>query len=251
MYDDIFTVAPPADLTLSARLRKLKKAFSDASAAFQKYQRENDIYRSRNVTPYNHHSPRFIVPALVSAEKALQDAETAAVQAGKPLPDKDEFLGPVKAAVAEYERMTPALRRAVTLAQREFSEALYAELATVGRSEMDKATKAHQDYVKALEAAEEAKARLGHAVDNFSWVVSAGAIGRSVWKGWGDGNHNEAWEVLPNGLLSYAAAERLGFINYDLVNVPGLIEDKPTKDDSETVMTNVRTETVWNPGNYH
>ncbi|GAA4942231.1 hypothetical protein GCM10023238_05070 [Streptomyces heliomycini] len=59
--------------------------------------------------------PRYSALALEEAKKELREAEIAAVGAGKPLPDKDEFLAPVRAKMDDYDRTVPALK---ALAQR-------------------------------------------------------------------------------------------------------------------------------------
>ncbi|MFE4581289.1 hypothetical protein [Streptomyces chartreusis] len=216
-YDANFATEPPADLPTSAKVRTLRKTWRDAEAKLSDYQRENSRYAQRKtlnaLDQYVTH-----VPAMQDAEQELREKELAAVEAGKPLPDKDAILAPVKAKVDEYARTVPALRKLVDKAQREWSDALKAEAVSTGLKVAAKAAEAREEWQRLYEAALAAREDLERQGALFSWVATAGSVETLPLEGASAGNQAEAWELSEDGRLTTEAAIQLGFEGIALVD---------------------------------
>lgn len=223
-YDANFATDPPADLPLSPKVKSLRKAYQDAQEAHEKYVQENSRYCTRDVTLIWEATPRYSCTALEEAKRGLKDAEIAAVEAGKPLPDKDEFLAPVKAKMDEYDRTVSALKVLTAKAKDAYSAALFDELKSMGLKEAEKAAKARDEWEKAWKAAMDARATLERHATLFTWCVSAGGMDEHPMTGRAD--NLAYWELTEDGRLKYESAVALDF--YDsFVKVEGLIEPDP------------------------
>ncbi|MFF0789082.1 hypothetical protein [Streptomyces spiralis] len=225
-HDASFATEPPVDLPLSTKVKALRKAYQDAEEAYTKYRQENAAYAARNVTREYDSKSRYEIPALIAAERELRELEIAAVAAGKPLPDKDRILGPVKAKADEYARTVPALRTLADKAKREYFDALKDELVTMGLKEAQKAAKARQEWESAYNAAMEAKASLERHSGLFTWCVSQGDMETAPRTGHSQGDNLERWELNSDGMLTWEASQALDYLDW-LVKVPGLIEPNP------------------------
>ncbi|MFE7238215.1 hypothetical protein [Streptomyces sp. NPDC057580] len=225
-YDANFATEPPADLPLSSKVKNLRKAYQDAEAACERYAQENSRYRSRDVRRIGESKPRYISAALEEAKRELREAEIAAVEAGKPLPDKDEFLAPAKAKADEYDRMASALKVIAQKAKQAYSNALHGELQTMGLKEAEKAAKARDEWERAYRAMAAAKATLDLHAGLFTWCVTAGDMDVHPRTGHSQGENLESWELTEDGRLKFEAAKALDYFD-NLVKVGGLIEPDP------------------------
>ncbi|WP_405696056.1 hypothetical protein OHA99_14330 [Streptomyces coelicoflavus] len=225
-YDTNFVTEPPADLPLSPKVKNLRKAYQDADKANTSYAQENARYRTQNVALVGEIKPRYSSLALEEAKRELKETEIAAVEAGKPLPDKDEFLAPVKAKMDEYRRTVEALKVLAAKAKQEYSNALFGELKTMGLKEAEKAYTARQDWEKAWKAMVAAQATLEMHASLFSWCVTAGGYDVYPSKGDSQGERLEYWEITDDGRLKFESAKALDFYD-NMVKVDGLIEPDP------------------------
>ncbi|MEV5700632.1 hypothetical protein AB0L55_24470 [Streptomyces anthocyanicus] len=225
-YDANFVTEPPADLPLSPKVKSSRKAYQDAKAAYEKYVQENARFQTRDVRDIWESKPRYSTLALEEKKKELREAEIAAVEDDKPLPDKDEFLAPVKAKMDEYERTVEALKVLAAKAKQEYSNALFGELKTMGLKEAEKAYTARQDWEKAWKAMVAARATLEMHASLFSWCVTAGGYDVYPSKGGSQGERLEYWEITDDGRLKFESAKALDFYDH-MVKVDGLIEPDP------------------------
>ncbi|MFF3931358.1 hypothetical protein [Streptomyces hirsutus] len=224
-YDANFATEPPADLPLSPKVKSLRKAYQDAEQAITSYTQENARYRTMNVARVGQ-SDRYTSAALEEAKRELKEAEIAAVEAGKPLPEKEKFLAPALAKGDDYNRTVEALKVLAQKAKQEYSDALLSELKTMGLKEAEKAAKARDGWEKAYKAAMDARATLELHASLFSWCVSAGDIDFYPRKDHSQGERLEYWELTEDGRLKFEAAQALDFYDY-MVKVEGLIEPDP------------------------
>ncbi|MGW7282245.1 hypothetical protein ACWGIV_28945 [Streptomyces sp. NPDC054844] len=225
-YDANFVNEPPSDLPLSPKVKSLRKAYQGAQDAITKYVSENARYRPMDVRRLGESKPRYSAVALEEKKKELREAEIAAVEAGKLLPDKDEFLAPVKAKMDEYKRTVEALKVLAAKAKQEYSNALFGELKTMGLKEAEKAYTARQDWEKAWKAMVAARATLERHASLFSWCVTAGGYEDYPSKGDSQGERLEYWEITEDGRLKFESAKALDFYD-NMVKVDGLIEPDP------------------------
>ncbi|MFB9346153.1 hypothetical protein ACFFUA_01535 [Streptomyces heliomycini] len=225
-FDANFATEPPVDLPLSPKVKNLRKAYQDAEEAREKYVQENSRYRTRDVREIWETKPRYSALALEEAKKELREAEIAAVGAGKPLPDKDEFLAPVRAKMDDYDRTVPALKALAQKAKQEYSNALLGELKAMGLKEAEKAAKARDEWEKAYKVAMEARTTLELHAGLFSWCLSAGDLDSAPRTGHSQGENLEYWELTEDGRLKFEAARTLEYHDY-MVKVEGLIEPDP------------------------
>ncbi|MEU2267701.1 hypothetical protein ABZ568_15060 [Streptomyces olindensis] len=235
-YDANFATEPPADLPTSAKVKSLRKAWQDAEAKLSDYQRENARYAQRKtLNALDQHVSH--VPAMQDAEQELREAELAAVEGGKPLPDRDAVLGPVKAKVDEYARTVPALRALVDKAQREWSEALKAELVSTGLKVAAKAQKAREEWERLYKAVMAAREDLERHGSLFTWIATAGQVETLPLDGASTGNRAEAWELSADGRLTTEAAIELGFEGIALVDglvvMPDPVRDEAAEAEAE------------------
>ncbi|MFJ9247889.1 hypothetical protein [Streptomyces sp. NPDC101776] len=225
-FDKNFTSEPPADLPLSHKVKGLREAYQDAEAACEKCTRENSRYHTRDVRTIGETEPRYSSTALEEATSELRELEIVAVEAGKPLPDKEKHLDPIKAKMDEYKRTVQALKALAQKAKQEYSEALFGDLKAMGLKEAEKAAKAHAEYKKAYEDAINARATLKLHADLFAWCVSSGLSDSTPLSGESRGDNIEAWALTDDGRLSFEASQELGYYG-KLVVVPGIIEEDP------------------------
>ncbi|MFE1289434.1 hypothetical protein [Streptomyces sp. NPDC058751] len=225
-YDANFATEPPIDLPLSPKVKSLRKAYQDAKASHEKYLQENSRYRTMDVTEIWETESRYSSLALEEAKRELRELEIASVEAGKPLPDKDEFLAPAKAKMDEYDRMTSTLQALAKKAQEAYSDALFSDLKVMGLKQAEKAYVARLEWEKAYRAAAAARATLELHAGLFSWCVSVGDMDSHPRKGHSQGENLEYWELADDGRLKFEAAKALEYIDY-MVKVEGLIEPDP------------------------
>ncbi|MFE4721378.1 hypothetical protein ACFRLW_34185 [Streptomyces sp. NPDC056728] len=229
-YDAHFDTEPPSDLPLSPKVKSLRKAYQDAQANHEKYVQENSRYRTRDVSEFWEHA-RYSCAALEEAKRELREAEIACVEAGKPLPDKEEFLAPVTAKVDEYDRTVPALKVLTQKAKEDYSKALFGELQTMGLKEAEKAAKARDEWERAYKVMAAARATLELHAGLFTWCVSAGGMDVHPRKGHSQGENLEYWELAEDGRLKFEAAQALEYFGFWL-KVDGLIEPDPNPPES-------------------
>ncbi|WP_445279500.1 hypothetical protein [Streptomyces sp. DSM 118148] len=227
-YDANFATEPPADLPYSAKVKGLRKAYQTAVDNLNKYRQENAPYAERNIAQFG---TKVGVPALVEAERELREQEIAAIAAGKPLPDKDAFLGPVKSKAEEYKRMVPTLEALARKAQQEYSEALREDLVPMGLKEAQKAAQARDAYEKAYRAMLTARETLERHAVRFTWCATAGQVDTLPLEGSSAGNNAEAWQIADDGRLTTQAAIELGFEGIGLID--GLVVmSEPVRDEA-------------------
>ncbi|MFG3212477.1 hypothetical protein [Streptomyces tendae] len=225
-YDANFATEPPVDLPLSPKVKSSRKAHQDAEKAITSYSQENARYRTQNVALVGEIEPRYSSLALEEAKRELKAAEIAAVEAGKPLPGKDEFLAPVKAKMDEYKRTVEALKVLAAKAKQEYSNALFGELKVMGLKEAEKAYTARLEWEKAWKAVVAARATLEMHASLFSWRVTAGGYDTYPSNGDSQGERLEYWEITEDGRLKFESAKALDFHD-NMVKVDGLIEPDP------------------------
>ncbi|MDT0611982.1 hypothetical protein RM812_17340 [Streptomyces sp. DSM 40712] len=222
---------PPKDLSLSSKVKGLRKAYEDAVARLETYRQENARYAPRRtlnaLDQYVYH-----VSAVQEAERDLREQEIEAAAAGKALPDRDKVLRAILTKVDEYKRMVPALEALVTKARKAFEDGVREELVPMGLREAAKAVKAREEWERLYKAAMEAKATLERHAGLFSWVVTAGDIDTVPRLGHSQGDNLEYWELNSDGMLTWEASLALEYQSEtvgitSLVKVPGLIEPNP------------------------
>ncbi|MFE9972636.1 hypothetical protein ACFYRD_18285 [Streptomyces hirsutus] len=225
-----FRTPVPAGFQFSAETKKLIKKRDELTKTLAEYRSKNADCQRVNRTPYQPHNPTYVVPAIVAAERQLKDLEIQAIDAGKPLPDKDEFLAPVKARVAEYQRMVPALTGAVQAATEAVDNSIQKDMPSLAKQSLNEANKAQVEYRDALEKTEAARAKMSGSVDRFLWSVSEGVLNAPMGRGW-DGNMEDdvnAWETDGNGRITAECARTLGLVTTysgDLVALPEFVAD--------------------------
>ncbi|MGW2371370.1 hypothetical protein [Kitasatospora sp. NPDC001683] len=155
------------------------------------------------------------VPALDRADEELRELEAKALAEGKALPDRDKFMAKVRKRVAEYERMEPAMVRAVDHAENLVSAAILRELPELARQGFEQSQRAKKDYQEAVAEAEAARARMRESVGRFLWAVTTGEMNRPKWSGWASlGEEVDTWRTTPDGqLLTYESAWDLGLVD--------------------------------------
>ncbi|WP_153183221.1 hypothetical protein [Streptomyces sp. E5N91] len=225
-YDTNFATEPPADLPLSPKVKNLRKAYQDAEAAHEKYIQENSRYCTRDVRRIGEVGPRHSSIALEDAKRELRELEIAAVEAGKPLPDKEAFFAPIKVKMDDYDRTVSAHKVLIKKTKQEYSDALFSELKTMGLKEAEKAAKARDEWEKAYKAMAAAKATLNLHAGLFTWCLSAGEMDLAPRTGHSQGENFEYWELTEDGRLKFEAAKALEFYDF-MVKVDGLIEPDP------------------------
>ncbi|MFE9309749.1 hypothetical protein ACFYM5_18930 [Streptomyces sp. NPDC006706] len=249
-YDTNFAMEPPADLPLSTKVKGLRKKYEDAGKAYEKYVQENSRYCTINVAPEWSTIRQDGSIALEDAKRELRHLEIAAVDAGKPLPDKEKALGPVKAKMDEYNRMVSTLKALVQKAKQEYSDAVFDDLQTMGLKEAEKAYKARLEWEKAYRAAMDARATLERHTSLFTWCVSAGGWDTYPTQGNSLGENLEAWALTEDGRLTYEASVEMEFQNsaayqHSLIEIEGLIEPDPNPPVIEEHNGNP-TPRIWN-----
>ncbi|MGW2900480.1 hypothetical protein ACWDAO_39360 [Streptomyces sp. NPDC001212] len=225
-YDTNFEIEPPADLPLSPKVKSLRKVYQDAEAAHEKYIQENSRYRTINVAPVWSSTRQDGSLALEDAKRELREAEIAAVGAKKPLPDKDEFLAPVKNKMDEYDRTVSALKVLAQKAKQEYSHALHGELKAMGLRQAEKAAKARDEWEQAYRAMVAARETMLRHVGLFTFCVSAGDADFHPRHGHSQGERLEVWQLTKDGMLTFEASQELEYPGY-LIKVEGLIEPNP------------------------
>jgi hypothetical protein len=225
-----FRTPIPAGFKFSAETTKLIKKRDELTKALAEYRSKNADCRRVNRTPYQPHNPTYVVPAIVAAERQLKDLEIQAIDAGKPMPDKEAHMAPVMARVAEYRRMVPALTGAVQAANEAVDKAIQRDMPDLATQAFKEADKAQAEYRTALEKAEAARAKMSGSVDRFLWAVSEGVLNAPMGLGW-DGQLEvdvNAWETDGNGRITADCARTLGLVTTysgDLVALPEFVAD--------------------------
>jgi hypothetical protein len=155
------------------------------------------------------------VPALRRADADLLELEAQAIASGDTLPDREEFLSKTRARVAEYERLEPALSRALDQAESAVTAAITEELPELARQGFEQSNKARKDYAAAVAKAEAARERMRGSVGRFLWAVTAGEMHRPKWSGWGNlGDEVDTWRLTTDGqALTYESARDLGLVD--------------------------------------
>lgn len=236
------TTSIPESLPLSPRVKGLKKEYDTAVGNLAKYKSENARYAPRKSVNSLWQS-EYTYPALTEAKRELREQEIAAVEAGKPLPDRSEVLGPIEKAVEEYRRTVPALEALVTKARRAFEDGVKEEYVSMGRKAARAAQQALAQYRKAYEVMLTAREVLETQAGLFSWCVTDGGMDAAPRTGHSQGDNLEAWEVTKDGMLSWESSLALGFQSEDvgirsLVKVDGLVEENPNPRVAEEVNLN-------------
>ncbi|GAA1434850.1 hypothetical protein GCM10009601_60020 [Streptomyces thermospinosisporus] len=254
---------PLDGVKLSAKANKKVKAYEDAMARYNKHVAENREFAPPK--PYSTvRGPQNLKPpALVKAEKELKELDAKALAEGKPLADRDEFLAPVLKRIEEYKRTEPLLKKAMETAEAEAEAAVAEELPALARQAMDDATKAKQEYEKALEAAQMAQAALSGHIRRFMQYVTGGAVSDARFRGLvgQDDKYLYAWDIEGNGKLSYEGAFSLGLVGAGAFNVemidleefvnPHNEEKTPWEHGHRSLDPRAESTTVWRPGKYN
>lgn len=254
MPNSVFVKPMPAGFTFSAATKKAIAARDTARKSLEEYQLSNAEYASVP-TP---NGPR--IPALVKAEAELRRLDIEAVRNGQPLTDRVAFLAPHKAKEEEYTRTVAALRAAYDKAFREAEDAIADEMPKLARDSLEECAKAHKQYLVAIEAAEDAKARMTAATSRLVWAISDSHEDRSAGTGWEDYSDAEAFELTADGRLTRRAAQALGLETYqhgsivahgELIDWEGAAPLHPRSRDVATAIGNspmddVRAEAVYN-----
>ncbi|MFJ2417788.1 hypothetical protein [Streptomyces brevispora] len=201
----------PADLPLSPKVKALRKASEDAADKLSTYKAENAEYRTRDVSQVGELKARYSTPALVSAEKELKEQEIQAVAAGKPLPDRDKVLGPVRVKMGECDRTVSALESLVRQAHKAFSEAVNEDLVPMGLKAAKAAQKCLDAWKVAESAAIAARADLERNGALFTWCATSGQVDTLPLDGASADNRAEYWNLAEDGRLTTESAIELGF----------------------------------------
>ncbi|GAA2238011.1 hypothetical protein GCM10010430_18790 [Kitasatospora cystarginea] len=199
--------------TLSKETLELIAKHDELYDRLLKYRAENaDCHRVYPDLRNPHHS---YVPALNRADEELRELEAKALAEGKTLPDRDKFMAKVRKRVAEYERMEPAMVRAVDHAEDLVSAAVVQELPELARQGFEQSQKAKKEYQEAVAKAETARASMRETVSRFLWAVTAGEMNRPKWSGWASlGEEVDTWRTTADGqLLTYDSARDLGLVD--------------------------------------
>ncbi|MFF3928526.1 hypothetical protein [Streptomyces hirsutus] len=234
-----FRTPVPSGFQFSTETKKLIKKRDELTKALAEYRSKNADCQSVNRTPYEHKNPTYVVPAIVTAERQLKDLEIQAIDAGKPLPDKEAHMAPVMARVAEYRRMVPALTGAAQAATEAVDNAIQKEMPSLAKQSMNEANKAQAEYRAALEKAEAARAKMSGSVDRFLWAVSEGVLNAPMGRGW-DGSMEDdinAWETDGNDRITADCARTLGLVTTysgDLVALPEFVADEDNDSAGQT-----------------
>ncbi|MBT2400475.1 hypothetical protein [Streptomyces sp. ISL-100] len=234
-----FHTPVPSGFKFSAATQKLVKKRDDLYHQLSEYKARNaDCQPRRSGSVYHHDNPSYVVPAVNAAKRELAELEVQAIAAGKPLPDKDAHMAPVMARVAEYERMTPALRGAYEKASEDVEKAIWKDMPSLASQAMKESDKAQKEYQEAIGKAEAARDKMSGSIDRFLWAVSGTAIKAPMGPGWGGDLEEDAtvWEMDGNDRITYECAKALGLITTysgDLVELREFIAE----DDTEEVAT--------------
>ncbi|MEW2497147.1 hypothetical protein AB0942_26985 [Streptomyces nodosus] len=223
---------PPHDLPLSPKVKSLRKAWQDAEEKLTKYRQENSRYITIDVSEIWESKARHSYRALEDAKRELRQLEIAAVAEGKALPNKEVYLGTVKAKKDEVDRTVPALKTLALRSKEEYAQAVYEDLHKMGRVEAKKAYEARLAWEKAYNAMLAAKATLNRHATLFTWCVSAGGWNEFPTHGNSQGENLEAWELTDDGRLTYEASLALDYVDssafsHSLIKVEGLVEPDP------------------------
>ncbi|MFE9287241.1 hypothetical protein [Streptomyces olivaceus] len=232
----------PDALPLSPRVKGLKKEYDTAVGNLAKYKAENARYAPRK-SVNSLWQTEYTYPAIQEAKRELREQEIAAVEAGKPLPDRQAVLRPIEKYVEEYRRTVPALEALVTKARKAYEEGVRSELTQMGLREAKKAAQSLDAYRTAYRAMETARAALEMHAGLFSWVVSGGDIDTAPRAGHSQGDNLEAWELTKDGMLTWEASLALEFQSEavgisSLVKTPGLVEENPNPPVAEELNLN-------------
>ncbi|WP_405678094.1 hypothetical protein OG292_27600 [Streptomyces sp. NBC_01511] len=227
-------VEPPANLPLSPAVKRLRKAYEDAKVKLVGYQRENASYRTRDVSMVGEVKARYSSPALEDAKAELKKLEIAAVKEGKALPNKEVFLGTVKAKSDEYDRTVSALNVLVHQAHRDYMDAVNADLVEMGLKEAKAAQQARDAWGKAHKAAMAARETLEKHGALFTWCATSGQVEGLPLDGASAGNNVDYWEISDDGRLTTEAAIELGFQGLELIEGLVVMPDPVIDEAAET-----------------
>ncbi|MGW6456718.1 hypothetical protein ACWF94_12475 [Streptomyces sp. NPDC055078] len=231
----VFRTPVPFGFKFSADTAKLIKKRDDLAARLNAYRAKNADCQQINRTPYNHQNPRYVVPAIATAERELKDQEVRAVAGGKPLPDKEAHMAAVEARVAEYRQMVPALQEAVEKATQHVERAILTEMPALASQAMKETDKAQKEYVTAMEKARAARDSVSASVSRFLWAVSGSAINTPMGRGW-DGSLEDdvaVWDSNGDGRITYKCAQDLGLVTTysgDLVELREFVAENETEE---------------------
>ncbi|MEV0692160.1 hypothetical protein [Streptomyces sp. NPDC050388] len=254
MPESLFVKPMPAGYTFTAATKKLIAARDKALKSLQDYQLDHADYAAIP-TPQG---PR--IPAIVKAEAELIKLDRVAVANGKPLPDRDKHLAPYRAKAEEYKRTIAALRAVYDQAFRAAEDSIIEEMPSLARKALDECSQVHAEYVAAMEAAEDARARMSSATVRLVWAVSDSHEDRSAGTGWEGYSDAEAFKLTADGRLTRKSAQALGLETYqngsivahdELIDWGGTAPLHPRSKDVATTIGNspmdeVRAEAVYN-----
>ncbi|MFE9446902.1 hypothetical protein [Streptomyces sp. NPDC006739] len=182
----------------------------------RKYRMENGDCARQYVDDSNGRPSRdYYVPAMRKADKELREQEMQAVADGRPLPDRDDYLAEVRSRVKEYERVEPALARAVEQAESAVTDAIVNELPELARQGFEQSERALKQYRAAIAKAEAARAQLAGSVSRFLWATTGGELTWPKWRGFSGalGEEVNAWRTTSDGRLTFDSAKDLGLID--------------------------------------
>ncbi|MGW0081507.1 hypothetical protein [Streptomyces sp. NPDC003393] len=266
MSDRIVAGVPLSGVKLSSSLSKKVKAYEEAHKKYVTYTNANrDCATPKAYSPFRgDQAPK--PAALVKAEAELRKLDEEALAKGESLTDRDSFLAPVLARIDEYRRTEPLLKKAMEEADNAARAALEAELPSLARQAMDRATEAKKAYEEALEKVQDAEAQFLGQMNRFIQYATGGQVQRGRYRGLYVNEADKylnAWDVSENGRLSYEGAWSLGLVgagafNVDTVDLTDFVNPKDesektpwvTKHENSTLNGN-STSVVWNPANYN
>ncbi|MBW8794697.1 MAG: hypothetical protein JF597_14155 [Streptomyces sp.] len=198
----------------SGKTLELIRKHDDLEERHRKYRMENaDCARQYIDDSHGPTSRDYYVPALRKADRELREQEMQAVADGRSLPDRDKYLAEVRFRVKEYERVEPALARAVEQAESAATDAIVKELPELARQGFEQSERALKRYRAAI--AKAARAQLAGSVSRFLWAATAGELTRPKWRGFSGalGEEVNARRTTSDGRLTFDSAKDLGLID--------------------------------------
>ncbi|MFE1240150.1 hypothetical protein [Streptomyces tendae] len=208
MANTEFITPMPAGFTFSAATKKAIAARDKAFRALQDFKLEHADYAPVPV------ANGTIVPAIRKAQGELAALDRAAVKAGKPLPNREEYLKPHKEKAEQYLRTVKVLSAEYDQASRDAEDVITDEMPTLARKSLEECAKVHQEWTAAVEAMEAAESRMNAAVNRLVWAASDSRMNQSAGTGWADYSDTRAFELTEDGRLTRRAAQAIGLETY-------------------------------------
>lgn len=234
----IFHNRVPDGFKYSPETVKALKKRDEVHKRLRDYTSKNADCRPHKRDVYNHTNPTYFVPALIAAERQLRELEIKAAEAGKPMPDREAYMAPVKARVAEYKQTAPALKGAAEKATEAAEKAIHKDMNQLAGQALKECDDAQAEYRDALDEAEAARLRMSASVGRFLWAVSGSTISQPSGVGWVTnlGADVDLWESTDNGTITHECAKSIGLIapnGTDLIELSEFVAE----DETQEVMT--------------